>query len=49
MKNQYEKMKLIIYKLDVDDICTLSSDSGEVDSEEGETKYPIPGGWTNGV
>lgn len=47
MKNQYEKMQIVIYALDVDDICTASTGNGEVDGDE--TLYPIPGGWANGV
>lgn len=39
---KYNEIEIKIYKLQTEDIVTLST-SGEVDGDE--TKYPIPDGW----
>lgn len=44
MKQEYEKLNIVIYTFESDDVCTMST-SGEVDGDE--TKYPVP--WASGV
>lgn len=47
MKQEYEKLNIVIYTFEADDVCTMSIASGEIDGDE--TKYPVPGGWAPGA